>query len=151
MVPGQRDAVVEVRPDARQQLVIDVVGLQVEAPLDALLGLDGADRLAVVRVVEREAGGLELLHRRRHVLIVGQRVELAEAGHPHRPVELARPVVDQHAAVFRSQRVALAAELGGPEEVVEVGPVPARRQLPGPAAVAQPEVELLLVRQLVAR
>ena len=91
------------------------------APGDALFMIDAAQRLARVGVFERRprakrcSSGWRCSARR--AAVRGPRYTAADA----EQVELARRVVDLGLVVADDERVALAAALDRPEQIVEVG------------------------------
>ena len=138
----QREAEVQPRAGLGNDVAMRLGGIQHQFPSEALLVVDGAEGPAQQRVEEADLRGDQAVDGSSDVLIVRQRVELVIEGELGLEVEPARQVVDEDMVVAEAGSVALAAALGRPEQVVEVGTVPGQAAVPAEVAVIDVQVPL---------
>src|SRR5260221_4480047 len=136
-------AEVETGAQLRYGLAAGRIGAQHDIPGQALFVVDGTERAPHVGEVQPGLSGAQAGRCRGDVLRFGQRVELFVVGEIGLQLQFARLIVDQKRVVAYARRQALAAALGGPEEIVEIRAVPGQAGAPAHVTVLHVEVDTL--------
>jgi hypothetical protein len=131
----------------REERPVHEVVARLRAPPDAGLVVHGAERIADVGIRETGVRGREVADVNRHVLVLGQAIEVARHAAVDVEVESARLVEDERRVVPEPEAIALAAGLRRAEQIVEIGVVQVEAGAPVVALVQRGEVNPLGVGQ----
>src|ERR1051326_9053588 len=136
MVERKEKSVVKIEVPAEKIASVDISIQGTELDPDPLLRFHPAERAAKIPVREFSAEGRETVEGGGDILEVGE------------PLQVSIPVgAQEDAGILDSERVALATLFCRAEQVVEVGFVQARADLPLPESIGQGEVKPLVLGQ----
>ena len=144
MAGRQRETPIVVGAHRPDGAAVHDVQLARQRPPRPGLVVHAAERVAHVAVGELAVDGRQVLHVDFDVLVLGEPIQVSRKAAVQIQLEPPGVVEDQRVRVAEADAVPLAADLGGPEHVIEVGVVPLAEPAPVVALVFALQVDALV-------